>query len=249
MTGKQLNAQNAVIKTATVEIKALTVSGRQVTQAVFRQLREEELIAEDGTLNGVPWGYVNYHPDKCGGDLGDCQHRHIVWQRGEELLRSHVLVRPRFSAYYVDLDSGGEWLISDELVLRWIQGSAEVAAPFDRDDVRAAREKGFGKYASLVSVVGYDAQTRIDYELPISEEAERAALLKLRGGIAPEWLTRLPEAVAALREEIRRGRADEGRVHAESDLAAELKVEAARRERHIETHKVLAQLPQLFIAT
>lgn len=83
----QLTVYNAQISTATVEIKTLTVTGKQVTLAVFRQLLDEPLIAEDGALNGVPWGTVNYHPDKCG-DGG--QHLHVVWQKGDELRRSRV---------------------------------------------------------------------------------------------------------------------------------------------------------------
>lgn len=90
---KQLTTQNATITTAAVEVKTLTISGKQVTLAVFRQLREERLIAEDGTLNGVPWGDVNYHPDKCGDTH---PHWHIVWQRGSELLRSRVGKAPSF---------------------------------------------------------------------------------------------------------------------------------------------------------
>jgi len=250
MAGKQLTAHNAVITTASVEIKTLTVSGRQVTQALFRQLREEDLIAEDSTLNGVPWGWVNFHPDKCENRLGGHQHRHIVWQRGEDLLRSQVSVRPRFGNYYVELDSEGEWLLSDELVLRWLQGPPEASAPFDQSDVEAARKFGFGKGATLLCAIGYDIQTRIDYELPLSEKAERAALLKLRSDAGhPGWSARLPTIISELHEEVRRGRADEGRARAKEDLAAELKVEAARREKHAATHEALFQLPQLFIAT
>lgn len=84
---KQLTTQNATITTATVEVKTLTISGKQVTLAVFRQLREEPVISSDGTLNGEPWGTVNYHPDKCGDDYDHC---HVVWQSGGELLRSRV---------------------------------------------------------------------------------------------------------------------------------------------------------------
>lgn len=92
---KSLDLHNAEIRTASVEIRALTISGKQVTLAVFRQLREEPLIAEDATLNGVPWGTVNYHPDKCGDDP---EHLHVVWQRGNELLRARV--NPPFRAWH-----------------------------------------------------------------------------------------------------------------------------------------------------
>ncbi|MFD8559122.1 hypothetical protein ACFV1N_17715 [Streptosporangium canum] len=84
---KILTTQNAQITTAAVEVKTLTISGKQVTLSVFRQLREEPLLTEDVTLNGVPWGYVNYHPDKCGNHR---RHLHVVWQRGADLLRSTV---------------------------------------------------------------------------------------------------------------------------------------------------------------
>ncbi len=50
-----LNVHNAQISTAKVEIKTLTISGKQVTLAVFRQLIDELLIAEDGRLKGVAW--------------------------------------------------------------------------------------------------------------------------------------------------------------------------------------------------
>src|SRR5262245_33574543 len=86
MAGTKLTAENAVIKTATVEVKALTISGRQVTLAVFRQLPDVDLISlSDLRLNGVPWGHVNYHPDKC---ADNPEHLHVVWQEGARLLRS-----------------------------------------------------------------------------------------------------------------------------------------------------------------
>lgn len=84
----QLTTENATITTVAVTIQALKIGTKQVTQSVFKQLPEEPLIAQDGTLNGVPWGRVNWHPDKCEGSRR--RHLHIVWQRGTELLRSRV---------------------------------------------------------------------------------------------------------------------------------------------------------------
>lgn len=83
-----LTVHNAQVTTATVEIKTLTVGGRQVTLAVFRQLRERTLVSSEGDLFGQPWGTVNYHPDRCG--AGERTHLHVVWQHGEELLRARV---------------------------------------------------------------------------------------------------------------------------------------------------------------
>lgn len=79
--------REATIRTAVVEIKALTVSGKQVTLAVFRQLEEERLVeAGTGKLLGLPWGRVNYHAG-CD-DQGE--HLHVVWQKGSELRRALV---------------------------------------------------------------------------------------------------------------------------------------------------------------
>src|SRR5438132_1220616 len=94
----QLTVHNAEVKTAAVEIRTLTISGKQVTLAVFRQLQEQPLVAENGTLNGLPWGTVNYHPDRCG-DSGE--HLHVVWQQGGELRRSLVR-KPWWRPYWSD---------------------------------------------------------------------------------------------------------------------------------------------------
>lgn len=79
--------REATIRTAVVEIKALTVSGKQVTLAVFRQLEEKGLLhPSTGELAGEPWGRVNYHVD-C---MPEKEHLHLVWQDGEELRRAVV---------------------------------------------------------------------------------------------------------------------------------------------------------------
>src|SRR5262245_44111097 len=92
MSIQKLTSENAIIKTASVEVKTLTISGKQVTLAVFRQLLEEDLIdPETCQLCGVPWGIVNYHPDKCS-DSG--AHLHVVWQSGSDLRRNLVWRSP-----------------------------------------------------------------------------------------------------------------------------------------------------------
>jgi hypothetical protein len=89
---KKLTVENAQIKTASVEVKTLTISGKQVTLAVFRQLPERSVIAwnrEHPTgLRGKAWGRVNYHPDKCADDKAD--HIHVVWQDETVLYRAYV---------------------------------------------------------------------------------------------------------------------------------------------------------------
>lgn len=82
-------SKEATIKTATVQIHSLAVSGRQVTLSLFRQFHQESIIdVETGLLLGVPWGRVNYRFGECS-DFGQ-QHLHVVWQKGEELRRACV---------------------------------------------------------------------------------------------------------------------------------------------------------------
>lgn len=96
---KTLDVHTAELITAAVEVKTLTIRGKQVTLAVFRQLEEKLLLLEDGSLAGVPWGRVNYHPDKCA-DTG--AHMHVVWQDGSELRRARVQANPRFGTFWPD---------------------------------------------------------------------------------------------------------------------------------------------------
>lgn len=83
---RKITAHEAVVRTASVEVKALTISGKQVTLSVFRQLPEESLLDNEANLRGLPWGKVNYF-------WGDCQpnHLHVVWQSGDRLFRSCVM--------------------------------------------------------------------------------------------------------------------------------------------------------------
>jgi hypothetical protein len=88
--GHAIKVRDAHIKTAAVEIKSLTVSGKQVTMGVFRQLQVEDVIDPwEPQLEGVPWGTVNYFPKPCEPD-----HLHVVWQKGDELRRACVFPPP-----------------------------------------------------------------------------------------------------------------------------------------------------------
>src|SRR5262245_21489663 len=96
-TVRRITATEAVVKTATVEIKTLTISGKQVTLAVFRQLPERALVdAVTAELAGVPWGRVNYHPDPWCKEAG--AHIHVVWQTGDALHRAAVIAERPWTA-------------------------------------------------------------------------------------------------------------------------------------------------------
>lgn len=92
---KTVSVENALITTATVEVKTLTLSGKQVTLSVFRQIPESALIDKESLeLRGPAWGWVNYHPDKC---ADDAHHIHVVWQSGSALLRSAAYASPQWA--------------------------------------------------------------------------------------------------------------------------------------------------------
>jgi hypothetical protein len=91
----KLTVQNAEIKTATVEIRTLTISGKQVTLAVYRQLHHVDWFGSGNTPLGVAWGTVNYCAERnCGAFFDGWSrkpeprpHTHVVWQQGSDLRR------------------------------------------------------------------------------------------------------------------------------------------------------------------
>jgi hypothetical protein len=101
----KINVSEAVVKTAEVQVHVLTISGKQVTLAVFRQLEESPLLSDAHDLRGPAWGRVNYHPDGC---KGDGEHMHVVWQDGTELRRSRVRPPDRLDRTYIADDD--RWL-------------------------------------------------------------------------------------------------------------------------------------------
>ncbi|PZG72589.1 hypothetical protein C1I97_37945 [Streptomyces sp. NTH33] len=251
---RQLTTHNATITTAAVEVKTLTIRGKQVSLSVFRQLREEPLIADDGTLNGVPWGTVNYHPDKCT-DLAE--HWHIVWQHGQELRRARVFAKPDFDRE--PYEHGTFWAEEADLFVEvwaheWLHGRvSNQPLPRDRHHTwgagRFLTEVKFNMDGLTVGAVVNDtainalnARLELDYarkqmessgydwqqeQLAKAEARAADTLAALDAGI-DDWNITFDEAHAAYRKAV----ADE----------------VARRRRHRDVRATLAQLPQLFIA-
>ncbi len=266
-----LTVHNAEVKTAAVEIKALTVSGKQVTLAVFRQLREEPLISVDGTFNGDPWGVVNYHPDKC---ADGNEHWHVVWQHGSDLLRCRVNHVPDFARakHYVHGDACDQFYTA----CVWAELAGQGAPYFGGKPIRTV--KNLGDTHPLKEIEGREHGVPVAWEMsPTAFDAAKVAesLHGLRKEVAenrakiakyeqasepvPHWLqihqapqrlaaaeARLPGLLAQIREEeLPEGRTLDDLYQAFDD---EVKREAERRERHRDRLKDLADLPQLFIA-
>ena len=84
--GRLLTTHEAQITTVAIEIKALRIGPKQMTQSVFRQLPVADVIdPKTGLVQGTPWGKVNYFWGECQPD-----HLHIVWEDQHWLYRSCV---------------------------------------------------------------------------------------------------------------------------------------------------------------
>lgn len=265
---KQLTTQNATITTVAVEVRALTISGKQVTQSVFRQLEEARLVAHEGTLNGVPWGYVNYHPDKCADGY---PHRHIVWQHGQELRRANVGPHPDFDPGITrrrplafEALAVNRFLTSS--TLEWLTGR-RPDCPLQKDPHSSNKYNEEITYATphKFPAWGYAPGVAVDAANAHSALTRAAewleALKSYMPNADPEWRRReqqrreerLDEAQAALDAacaELAAEVATWGRTHDEAfaDFKAACNQEAARRQRVRDVYATLAQLPQLFIA-
>ena len=192
-----LTVRNAEVKTAAVEVKTLTISGKQVTLAVFRQLREEPLIAADGTLNGVPWGTVNYHPGKCGNDP---KHLHVVWQLGAELRRARIDYPSFYSErFYPD---------TSDLLIQAIYCSNGHQLP---GDIKLIKDREFGDWVHAFTFDGvrcWDAGVTPKHPCDeqghqcVTAEEYQETLGQVRNEVAGEKLrrSRIKEHWAALQD-------------------------------------------------
>jgi hypothetical protein len=113
-----ITAHEATIRTATVEIKSLTISGKQVTLSVFRQIPYQHIIGhytstEMPALLGFPWGTVNYFWPGCvSGDRTKfllSGSLHVVWQDDDALYRSVVSPFALGPFTYGQPDKRDEW--------------------------------------------------------------------------------------------------------------------------------------------
>lgn len=239
MAATQLTPNNAIVKTATVQINAITIDGRQVTQALFRQLLEEPLIGQDGILAGTPWGFVNHHPDGCGTKTP--KHRHVVWQRGDELLRARVYVEPDFDKVNRTISNGRRSeqatatvltgrpadLLLSAMIARWLHSPDAV----DRVWTHVTWEKTSGiRVKAAASELAIAADEAYD---------------ELRQGRTAARERNLAKSLSALDAELEMA----GTIkYLQAGVDAMVADELARRERWRTALKGLWELDQLFIA-
>lgn len=248
VTKPPLTVRNVAIATASVEIKTLTVSGKQVTLAVFRQLRELPLLPDEGILAGQPWGIVNYHPDKC---AALPEHWHVVWQDGEDLRRSAVEVTPKFDNF-------------------WSSDSDHFVTSCLHDLITTGTTPYFDGNPPLERLLSYDGITvdtghgfRADLALTDAGRSALAAWMEVRRhrsqvqkstGEVPLFMSsnlqkaeqRFAAALTPLTAQVTAFEASTDVLY--ERYTAALTAEQQRRERHVQIRGELAALPQLFIA-
>lgn len=144
----RIRTEEATVKTASVEMKVLTISGKQMTLAVFRQLDAEPVIDEEtGELRGVPWGRINYF-------WGDCiaNHLHIIWQKGDELRRACVSrdFRTSTTKAFEDLADSYERFVHLRIAEGW---QPDAPLPYRLDESLLLSVGGYRVWVSLPKVV------------------------------------------------------------------------------------------------
>jgi hypothetical protein len=263
----KLTVQNAEIKTAAVEVRTLTLSGKQVTLSVFKQIEQAPIIQEDGMLAGEPWGRINYHPDKC----ADFElHHHVVWQVGSELRRA-AHARPAFRIFWSQ--TAEDFMTA--AVFEFLQGNVSL---FDAGKPPAREQYGqvqsIGSQvvvgsvtveleASELAVEAYAAWRNAQKEdTPSGRAATRQWSAPAQASKGNDWpeparpsdgpsrfdqaTEKLAAAMAKLRAEV--AEFDGSAVELQARLNKEIQDEADRRSRHRQSWQILCELPQLFIA-
>lgn len=218
-----INVTEAKLKTLSVEIKSLTINGRQMTLSTFRQLTLEPIFSyENIDLAGVPWGRVNYYFDDCK-KFTPPQHLHVVWQKGDELRRACV-------EEYSGLGVSERHDIDDLTTFLLLEQVYAGAIPDDE-----SRDYLNGKYSGLYQLqYGKGTPVMGGWELQRSklEEVRKKVsdvgeyMAKVLGIEIDEMVRKPNEAVEALRHRY-----------------------ATRKLKYADLFDLLKELPQLFIAT
>jgi hypothetical protein len=129
-----LTKNHVVVHTASINVKILRLEKKQVTLSVFRQLDEESVFLSDGTFRGQLWGRVNY--TWKGNQAGTAFH--VVWQKGDRLMRSCVPDLTLVTRAYKGLDSGfgsGYYEFGDGEVYYWAEGIWDYISIDESDEV------------------------------------------------------------------------------------------------------------------
>jgi hypothetical protein len=132
-----ITVRQAQLETVQVDVHALRVGHKQMTQSVFRQLRPEHPVDyEKEELRGDLWGTVNYFWKGCSTHWnGQVEHLHLIWQLGDELRRCCIYppdrCRERANAIRVQEDFIGN-AVQLALFRRVLHDPTNVKRPDER---------------------------------------------------------------------------------------------------------------------
>ena len=109
----EIYAEEATISVAKVEIKTLSLSGKQITLALFRQFGEANGLDEDYEPIGKLWGRINYCPGKNACEIydedGNKRHDHILWEKEGMLYRFALRKSLGRECYIQDISRNDRW--------------------------------------------------------------------------------------------------------------------------------------------
>jgi hypothetical protein len=89
--GIVINVDEAVVRTATIEVRMMVIDKHRVTLSLFRQFQKRDFLdRKTGHQRGIPWGLVNYFWPGCDQRGVETRHLHVLWQDGTELYRDCV---------------------------------------------------------------------------------------------------------------------------------------------------------------
>lgn len=240
----ELTIHNAEVRTAALEVKVLAVNGKQATQAVFKQLLDRDLIADDGTLHGAPWGMVNYHPQKC----ADGEHVHVVWSAGKDLRRARVDLDPHFPLVF--LPEAGASYVEAKIRYLLVIGSADL--PDSKQEFMRTTSQGLTVRLPITEAASRAlfASRHLDdllREFAVDPHATTYAYVPGRGLARLSVAEQLPQAEEDFLKAI--DALESRSLEAAQDLLdAEVGAEVDRRAAYSETLQDVLNLPQLFIA-
>lgn len=266
------------VSTLTISIQTLRFGNRQVTKSAFNQIVDADLFSKDGTLQGEPIGWVNYHPpirvhDVRYSSWSDCSqnppHWHVIWRLSENLLRKTALPRhPSNETFWSEAYTALTWAKARDC---WHGGEPvpKVAVGTNSRagypaDVTVSAD-GLGHGFRVMSTP--DKQSlrlyQIDWALRTYADDETTPSLSMPWGLeVPElnglWRAyqsskfsapTLRRALHYIGDSIADAGSDELWASCLDRLATEIASEAAFRKRYADGLLQIAELPQLFIAT
>lgn len=98
----KISVEDISIKTASIEVKTLTLTRKQVTLAVFRQLDNIYCIdMDDFKIRGKIWGRINYHHN-C---IESKKHLHLVCEISKKIYHGIIYEEFDQQCVYYKIDT------------------------------------------------------------------------------------------------------------------------------------------------